>query len=261
MSTFNFATTATSFTPFSNDNPISKANTSTKRKRDFKTEESNQEYETSRSPEKSKIRKIDHISFNQKYIPYGFFLPAKAHEIVKKYDGLCDIICNLVLKNGLLGKGETDSFLRLMITGVTLQTSSVLSSHLLDIYSTFDIIKAKLFGMYPDNIFSFIDQRNLTVKNGNTIEVNKGLLEKGLKQLNCGDTLKLEVFKSTWFFFEGHSLLIKKVSDSEYIFFDPNTGEHRGLSLKALGIRIDSQLKQWKASYILFIRGKNYLVT
>jgi hypothetical protein len=61
------------------------------------------------------------------------------------------------------------------------------------------------------------------------------------------------------FSFQWHSLLIKKINKDEFIFFDPNSGEKRGLSKKELTHEINNQITQWKATDIYFTDGKKYL--
>jgi hypothetical protein len=193
------------------------------------------------------------VQFNQNDIISCPELPEKLIEINLKFNGLCELICNKILIDDLLGRGNKD-FLKKEITTDALNKESILKSHLLDVYSVFNRMLAFLFCIYPDNIFSIKNQWNL-VKQCN---VNEGILLKGLGTVESGTTLKLEVFKRTKTSFSGHSLLVKKINADEFIFFDPNTGEHRGLSKKKLVQKINDQLTQWGGTDIFFSKGDSY---
>lgn len=173
----------------------------------------------------------------------------------KKYDGLCELICNRILIDGSIGKETHIDSLKNRITVERLNEQKITKSHLLNIYWLFQKLLAFLFGIYPDNIFSCHDQWKL-VRNGS---VNRTMLEKGLHSIANGETLKLEVFRKACFSFEGHSLLIKKVSNDQYIFFDPNTGEHRDLSLHQISDHIDTQLTMWTGTDIFLTKGRDFL--
>lgn len=184
-------------------------------------------------------------------------------DIARRFNGLCEIVCNIVLIGDFLERGNTEEFLKRKVSLGSI-SENIVRSHLLTIYTVFQRIIAYLFGIYPDNIFSFSDQWKMIVKKRNkATEVNKALLAKGLKQLNKGEILKVEIFRKQRnpfkALFEGHSLLVKKVRDTEYIFFDPNSGEHRELSFKALGKKIDDQLETYHGTDIFFLRGKDFL--
>jgi hypothetical protein len=202
------------------------------------------------------------ISFNQdELIQKG--LPKKLDNFVLRFDGLCELICNKVLIENLLGQGKSSrNFLKEKINIDGLNKETILKSHSLDMYSVLDKILAFLFRIYPDNIFSFKDQLNLVQKNKedkNLFNVNKNLLFDGLRKIEDGVILKVQVFKKTRSSFKGHALLIKKVSAKEFIFFDPNTGEHPGLNEEELAERINKQLAQWKATDIFLSKGESFI--
>ena len=195
------------------------------------------------------------VEFKQSNIIYGGQqLPEKLIKINLKFNGLCELICNKILIDDLLGKGEGD-FLKKKINVDELNKESIVKSHLLNVYSFFSRMVAFIFGIYPDNVFSIKNQWNLVNKN----EVNKEVLFNGLKKIKLGTTLKLEVFKRTPTSFSGHSLLVKKNNENEFTFFDPNTGEHRGLSQEGLALKINDQLAQWGGTDIFISRGDVYI--
>ena len=176
-------------------------------------------------------------------------------EINGKFGGLCELICNRLLIDDSLGKENDLNSLKDRITVERMNPTEIKKSHLLNVYSVFRRVIAYLFGIYPDNIFSCFDQWKLVQK----ASVNRKILEKGLSNIKEGKTLKLEVFSKKFLSFTGHSLLIKKISKDSYIFFDPNMGEYRGLSLCELSNRIDKQLKMLNGTDIFITKGNRYL--
>jgi hypothetical protein len=215
------------------------------------------------SPQHENLPPLDFISFNQE-IDVIQKLDAQRHVTLlstkEKYDGLCEIICNLVLSEDLLGKGDNLSFLRNQITPDNLDKDFIKMSHLLVVYNFFMRLIAYLFMIYPDNILSCTEQWQLTKREGATLLVDRQVLSRGMARVPNDGTLKVEVFSRNSFLnFVGHSLLIKKVSDDSFIFFDPNAGEQRGLSLEQLGDKLDGLLTKESTSDLSFIWGKSYL--
>lgn len=195
------------------------------------------------------------VKFKQNYIiQITGGLPEGLNEINLKFDGLCELICNKILINDLLGKGNED-FLKKNINIKELNQESILKSHLLNVYSFFNKMTAFLFGIYPDNIFSTKEQWKLVKEK----EVNEVILSKGLEKIEPGTTLKLEIFKRDKTSFSGHSLLIKKTDTDKFIFFDPNSGEHRELSLKELRKKINEQLTEFDGTDIFITKGDSFI--
>ncbi len=179
---------------------------------------------------------------------------------VDRFGGLCQLICNRILLDDLLGNGENLNSIKNHITIERMDEEKIKKSHLLDVYSIFRKAIAFLFGIYPDNIFSCFDQWKLVkTSKGHLRKVNSKILEKGLNDIREGEILKLEVFRKGILSFSGHSLLIKKMSKKNYIFFDPNSGEHRDLSFCQLSKKINEQLKKWNGTDIYLTKGKCFL--
>jgi hypothetical protein len=220
-----------------------------------------------------------HIPFNQ--APLIGCLDSAQHKslkcIQKNYQGLCEIICNYVLTNDLLGQGNDVDFLVNRIQPENLNQINIKKSHILNIYGIFRKAIAFLFGIYPNNIFSFRAQwklvEEITVTKNKRLHslfgdreasvtevekhVNRPLLIRKLNSLADGETLKLETIEKTWCSFGGHATLIKKISNGNYIFFDPNEGETRNLSFDQLCEKIDDQLDRW-GSDLFFTRGEDF---
>jgi len=174
----------------------------------------------------------------------------------KRFHGLCDFVCNRILIDNSLGEGKDINYIKNRVTVERVNEEIVKKSHILTVYSIFHRIIAYLFGIYPDNIFSYSDQRKLI---DNTGFVNSQLLHHGLDTITEGETLKLEVFSRGCLSLEGHSMLIKKMANDKYIFFDPNVGEYRDVSFDELINRINTQIHFLQGTDIFLMRGKDYL--
>lgn len=197
--------------------------------------------------------------------------------INRKFRGLCDIICNIVLVKDLLGSNEDKKFLKRKITLETL--NSLTDSHITDVYSYFSKFFAFTFNVYPHNLFSRVEQKQLIIfskeekKSSGSLslvsnsgqqlvlseakkELNRPLIAEGLKRVEKGETLKVETFSKDSWRLSGHSLLVKKVNDDNYTFFDPNQGEYRDLSGEAL---LDKIRDANAFSNLLFMRASGFL--
>jgi len=229
----------------------------------FKTDKTNCLIEKILDWAKHKVDSVGNVEttvqFNQYEIINGSKeLPTKLMLFNLKFNGLCELICNKVLIDDLLGKGD-GNFLKERINISGLNKVTITNSHLLNVYSIFHRMAAFLFGVYPDNIFSFKDQWNLVKKSNSGNKVNESLLIKGVAEIKAGTVVKLEIFSKSKTSFSGHSLLVKKVKENEFIFFDPNTGEHRGLSKKDLVQKIDDQLSKTNGTDIFLSKGESFL--
>lgn len=194
------------------------------------------------------------IPFNQ----HSLFirLHPNLNKIELKYKGLCEIICNKILMDDLLDKGEERDFLKDEITADSLDQDRITKSHILKVYPLFKKMLTFLCGVYPDNFFSNKEHKKLLNKNKN---INRTLLFKKLESLETGAILKFAIFKKTKKSFSGHSMLIKKTEDNKFIFFDPDHGEFRGLTQEDLAEKIDWLVKASKSSNLLFTRGDIFL--
>lgn len=85
------------------------------------------------------------------------------------------------------------------------------------------------------------------------------ILEKGLKKIQDGETLKIGIFHKNFLKTAGHGLLVKKVSSVSYIFFDPNYGEYRGLSFKDLKGHINQPFQEMNGTNMCVAKGEVYL--
>ena len=175
----------------------------------------------------------------------------------KQYGGLCEIICNRVIHGDLLGKGSNEFYLTREISLESLTQNNLSNTHLLSVHSIFTKCKGMFCGSYADNIFSPSEQAKLTKKDlEGRVVINRDILRRGLEGVDDGETIKFQAFDKRCIsflpVFRGHSLLIKKISDNDYIFFDPNKGETRKLTLEGLALKIDR---------VIYFHGKNLYLT
>lgn len=178
-------------------------------------------------------------------------------KLTEQHDGLCELVCNRILISDLLGKDEKTFFSN--VTVESINTDEIKKSHLMDVYSKSCLVAALLFGTYPDNIFSYAEQKKLVTKSEQSkYQVNKEILKNGLEKTPDQETLKLEVFNKEFFHLTGHSMLIKKTGKN-YIFFDPNFGEYRNVSFIDLCTAINNCLNREHGTNLLFIRGSDFL--
>lgn len=187
----------------------------------------------------------------------------------KKWKGLCELICNKILIDDLLGQADADAnpgFFYEKITLDELNQPDVYKTHLMSVSSLSEKLGAYL-NILPDNLFSVSEQLRLVKETKNFYEggtrsyktscINRELLEMKLSTIEDNTTLKMFVFKKFPILY-GHSLLIKKVAENHFIFFDPNRGETRGLSLEELSKQIDAQISAYGKN-IYLTRGDDFL--
>lgn len=205
------------------------------------------------------------IPFNQSHFTKSRDWDAhpRLKRIEQTYNGLCEIISNFMLIHELLGTANEEDYLKRKITLSNLE--SCRETHILNNQTTFSRILATTLKIYPYNILSLKDQWICIDSNK---KVNQDLLKKKFKEIKLGETLKtlsfnvlyFRSFFSFWnwrFDFSGHSVLIKKVCENQFIFFDPNIGEKRGLTFESLVLEFDRLLKKYDR--ICFLSGTQFL--
>lgn len=201
------------------------------------------------------------ILFNQSWLltECNLQFPKKLEEIYLNYYGLCEIICNKILIDGLLDNKDK-KLLSKEITVTKLNQDSLVKSHILKVFSIFQKTLAYIFKKYPNNIFSISDQWNLvTKKEAGKYKINENLLFNKLSQIDSGTILKINTISRLSFSFSGHALLVKKTDEDKFVFFDPNDGEFRGLSGKELVEKINKVLYAFSGTDILITKGSDYL--
>lgn len=189
------------------------------------------------------------------------------NNFMNRFGGLCELVCNQVLKNRLLGReGQGADFLMKNIHLDNINKKEIKESHLADTYSFFSKILA-FFGYYTGNFFSHETQRNMVTSDS---KLNREGIRSAFEdptKIPVDKYLKVEVFWKEGLSFGGHSLLIMKTGEDAsgkgiYSFFDPNQGEFAKLTFDEVCDKLDEQLQIWKKFNphdILFLDGDEYL--
>ncbi|STY29508.1 Gala protein type 1, 3 or 4 [Legionella wadsworthii] len=184
-----------------------------------------------------------------------------------QFSGLCELICNYIIKEDLMGYSAQDTSLERNISGMPknlneiqfmaglyqLNSDWVLNSHILDTSSTTDKLKAYLFNQYPYTLFSSSD----VSKDGKQLDYT--LLKDQLDALEKGCYVKFIAFAKSLGKMEGHSMLIKKNPDNTYSFFDPNKGEYLLLNPQELCSKLNKALRLNNATHMAFLDGVQYI--
>src|SRR5579885_1995945 len=129
---------------------------------------------------------LQFIPFNQGVDLISKLHPVKHEELLnvnRRFGGLCELVCNRVLFDDLLGKGTQTYFIRKHVNVERMNEDKVKKSHILDIYSIFRRALAYLFGIYPGNIFSCFDQWSLVSTAEKVSKVNREILGQGLQRI------------------------------------------------------------------------------
>lgn len=203
------------------------------------------------------------------------------HHFILEYDGLCELICNFVMENDLLGKGFKTIFdtsnstiqwigenhiqlkpegrLKTEIKIDALNQDNIKDSHILNVTTFFEKLLAYFFNVYPHSLFSFTEKVAIDHK------VNRPLFKDKLEQLSVNEYVKFQVFKKGLLSFSGHSMLIKKTAEKDengavlYSFFDPNEGEFKKLNCEKLCDKIDKSMDVYSGTHMAFLNGEQYL--
>jgi len=176
--------------------------------------------------------------------------------ILKITPGLCEYICNqIILKNrDLLRNSKAD--LTQYITEATLSEKEIIQSYTQDLHSLFGIPLLQcsvLSQIYPDNLFSWRDQRKLLAQG----ILNEEILKKGLSSVVVGEIVKLCIIPGKYGQ-GGHTVLIEKMTNNKYIFFDPSRGTYRKLSFDRLTAHITVYINICYAADVYFTKGSDF---
>lgn len=214
------------------------------------------------------------------------------HELILRFNGLCELITNYVIMEDLMGKPvdkaafsnlnrfyslkeykKEDFDMRSCVEGVieliniseqkknqfqqkitlfNMNQPRVKQCHIMDVTNFFQKVLAYLFDIYPFNIFSFHEKPQIDK------QVNQALLQEKLNGLEDGFYIKFIVFQKGFLSMEGHSMLIKKTGET-YAFFDPNVGEEQSLDIDALCNKINASMLSYKGSKMVFLDGKQFI--
>jgi hypothetical protein len=155
----------------------------------------------------------------------------KLNAVIENHNGLCEIICNHVVMNDLLKPpvNSTDHNLKKVFESLEGMNDTVhieqledkvANLHILKQVSFYQILKAAIFDIIPNNYLTKKDQKQLM--NLDNCNNKENLIGKALDKIKEGEYTKFFVYNKSGMKFEGHSMLIRKNEDKSYTFFDPN---------------------------------------
>lgn len=210
---------------------------------------------------------------------------ANLNTFVVRFNGLCELICNSVIADDLMGskdrllKSQLQKFnkdlldvkwidnraiqliYKTLLTNASnpykekislMHLDTFSSTHTLDATSYFQQMTAYILGIYPFDLFSYGD----AVQTGK--KVNASVLENKLAQLEDGSYIKFMAFSKGFLGFQGHAMVIKKTGRT-FSFFDPNSGEKFGITPEELSGYIDSAMLFYHGTHMAFMDGKEFI--
>jgi hypothetical protein len=142
-------------------------------------------------------------------------------KIYKTHGGLCDLICNYFTINKHTKNKLTFNNFKDKINEFDFAKIENLSkTHILSLVTFFELIKFVLFNIIPSNIFTWNEQMNI-----NNNSVNKAILNSKFDEIPVGKCIKFIKFKTNFLGIPttGHSMLITKVDEDNYMFFNPDS--------------------------------------
>jgi len=192
-----------------------------------------------------------------------------------KYNGLCELICNYLIKQSSLLEEAGEEYqqdryqvgsihetnpLDNKLTLNDIAKEQLHDTHILEVTSLLQKITAYLFKHYPYSELSFNEQRDiLQTFHKHRKHINSQLLNKKLDQLDDNHFIKFMKFNRRGFTFDGHSMLIKKVNNESYHFFDPVDGAYLNLNKDQLSYHINKTINQSTTTDIALLDGDRYL--
>lgn len=189
----------------------------------------------------------------------------KLNQIIDRYGGICDLICNQILIEDTLDKPDrADDFWDRTITLESINSERIRNSHVVSSYSIFDKMMAIFFNRFPDNILSPAEQSQLVSKvkfdNGEEVGcLNPAVFNDALAQkVKIGEMIKVEIFCRDGLHFEGHSMLLKKTGDNKFTLFDPDGGEFRSYDFANVALKINSTIVRHQGFQVLLMRGDDF---
>jgi len=203
-----------------------------------------------------------HLVLAQQFDQYSLSIPEteefkELRNLFKSYNGICEIVGNYILISemkrkggGLLSVGNLSSFCLVK----ELNNPLVLGSHCFAVYTDSD--KLILFlsnDEHSDRVFSIIN------KSGDITCSDFDLFGKKLKDYNVGKIFKALFYQTRGsVFFEGHSILIMKSEENQFIVFDPNAGRYLKMSFDGLCVLLERCSMRY--NNLVVLDGDNYFL-
>lgn len=198
---------------------------------------------------------IEYLNDTFKYDPDCY---PELHRIAKKYNGLCEIICNFMFDK----MGKEYSVYEGLRDVIKLQNiNDFKDTHILENYSFSQKMKSIFQSIYPNNLLDQAKQDRIVVKNQNYSEESPFLnvLDENLfmnflnKNVQVNQTIRTRVFgKLSLNFGAGHSVLFRKTGDNEFTFFDPNYGLWNKNSSQELMTLLNLTMHEFNSTQIYF---------
>lgn len=231
-----------------------------------------------------------HINTSEKLSGADNFIKFSQSSLVKKvnsgtlnnikvnYNGLCDIICNYIVLEDLLGEATLPPPKAIATLACTAEAKNkygdkitvrklqgVEDTHILRVTNFFTLMMALFFSIYPCNLFSnapfaATPYRCRTLADGSRRAlVDKAMLSARLNDLDIDCYIKFFAFTKKGLMMQGHSMLIKKIDNYSYSFFDPNHGEYLHLNINELAEHINKSTAEHAANQMVFLKASDFI--
>ncbi len=183
----------------------------------------------------------------------------KIKKIEKKFNGLCEIICNKILLDNMLGDDKFYSYLKNEMTLNKLDQPQFVDTHILETAKALDLAKFVLLNRIPGSALTSSDRRNICKRekiNGkNRVTIDEAIFERVLDRIEVDKPMKIFIYttldRKVKKLINGHSLLMMKTGPDSFIFFDPNHGRFRDLTKDKLKEKIEQSMNELQLSKIL----------
>lgn len=200
----------------------------------------------------------------------------KMSKVNKRFSGLCDMICNYITSEDVI-QGKDSSEKKQNAEGLkeAEKINEALEgkyhhTHLLLSATIGQLIKAVFKQEYPHSILNKEQQHSVLETKDNKTKITHDNLAAGLENVKEGEYVKFCVFKKEKLlgiiptFSNGHSMLIKKVSNDKFVFFDPNEGTTKPMSTEGLTDKLNVKFEEWNKSFygfneVCFINNSSYM--
>lgn len=153
----------------------------------------------------------------------------ETQRLIQRYNGLCDIICNHITSENILGDDAkiTDYSSPEKNTKPMVEYGK---THVLNVNSLtrfFQLVLCIIFKYYPESPLSFTEQLSI---NSSDKTKKKAIYNKCLDEMQNGDYYKVCIVEKKYNIPSGgHSTLIYK-NNNTFTFFDPNFGATTGMT-------------------------------
>lgn len=147
--------------------------------------------------------------------------------VYKKYNGLCDLICNyftIIKCSDLKSNKLITKKLRAFKEDISaLAVESLAKTHILSLVSFVDLCKFITTGFIPHSIFTSNEKQRVFTPSGNGLKVEVNLLKDVFNRQPIGEYIKFSGFSKRFGVpVSGHSMLICKMDEDKYLFFSPD---------------------------------------